>query len=145
MNNLLDLNNAADPRAISETNFQRVDASLAFMLNASLDLTGNPTLLMGPPVAGAFVLGQLWVDGQLATWRCTAAGAPGTWIQITPAIVTAYPAAPLPLNYLVQIPAMHWGLFYWDGTQWLPVVPRQPGADSTNITADNTTRTADQL
>lgn len=148
MNNLLDLINAADQAAVAETNFQRIDASLAFMLNPSLDLTGNPNNIAGPPLAPmTFTLGQLWVDSLLAVWRCTAPGTPGQWLQITPAIVAAFPNVAVPNNYLVRVPAMHWGEFYWDnGTaQWLPVSPRNPGADSTQITADSTTITADRL
>jgi hypothetical protein len=149
MNNLLDLINAADPAAIAETNFQRIDASLAFMLQPSLDLTGNPNTVIGPPIAGTFVQYQLWVDSQLALWRCTAGGTPGAWIQIAPAIVNAPPVAVLPavlpVNYLIRIPAQLWAELYWDGLQWLPVCPRNPGADSTNQTADSTIITADRL
>jgi hypothetical protein len=145
MNNLLELINAADKGAISETNFQRIDTSLAFMLVPSLDLTGNPTALAGPPVAGNFAQGMLWVDGLLAIWRCTEGGAPGNWIQQTPAIIEAYPAIAVPVAYLIQIPAQGWSSFYWNGNQWLPVFSRNPGADTTKETADSTTITADTL
>src|SRR5689334_2913218 len=80
MNFLLSLINAGDKGAVAETNFQRLDESLAFGLFPSLDLDGVPTALNGPPVAGAFVVGQFWVDAALSIWRCTVAGSPGTWV-----------------------------------------------------------------
>jgi len=147
MNNLLDMINAADKGAIAQTNFQRIDASLAFALVPSLDLKGEPTPAMGPAQNGAFVTGQLWVDALLAVWRCTADGSPGTWIQITPAIVADYPAPPpFPPNYLIRIPAQAWGEFYWNGNQWLAAFVRAKGptADETNITVDQTSPTIDQ-
>lgn len=143
MNNLLDVTNAADSRAIAQTNFQRVDGSLAFMLMPSLDLTGNPTAIIGPPAVGTFVKGQWWVDVNLAVFRCTATGTPGAWIQQFAAVVNQAPVGIVPLNYLIKIPGQNWGEFHWDGNQWLPVSPRKLGADSTNITADSTTTTAD--
>ena len=118
MNNLLSLLNAADKGAVAETNFERVDNSLAFMLVASTDpTTGNPTANLGPPVAGAFVQAQLWVDAQLAVWRCTAAGSPGAWIQQCAAIVTANPAAP-PNGYWIIRADLNFEPFYWTGAAW---------------------------
>jgi hypothetical protein len=117
MINLLDLTNASDKGAIAETNFQRIDASLAFGATPSLDLTGNPTALIGPPAAGTFLLGQFWVDSLLAVWRCTIAGTPGTWIQHTPAIVQADPAG-APANYFTLRSDLHWTRRYFDGAAW---------------------------
>lgn len=118
MNNLLDLTNAADKAAISETNFQRIDGSLAFMLTPSL-VAGVPTAVAGPPTAGAFIQGQIWVDSLLAQWVCTVAGTPGTWQQQTAAIVAAAPSgATVPNNYLITLPGSAWQSQYWSGSAW---------------------------
>jgi hypothetical protein len=117
MNNLIDLTNAADRAAVSETNFQRIDGSLAFMLTPSLTLAGVPTIVLGPPVAGTFVQGQLWVDSLLAVWACTVAGTPGTWVQQKPAIVTADPAG-APANYWTVRSDLHFTRKYYDGAAW---------------------------
>jgi hypothetical protein len=117
MNNLLSLINAADKGAISETNSQRIDASLAFGLTPSLDLTGNPTVLLGPPAGGAFVLGQFWIDAALGLWRCTLAGTPGTWLQQFPAVVTANPAGAT-VGYLIARADQHGSRYYFDGAAW---------------------------
>lgn len=120
MNNLLDLTNAGDKGAVAETNFQRIDISLAFGLTPSLDLTGAPTANLGPPTGGAFLLGQFWVDAALAVWRCTVAGAPGQWIQQCPAVVTANPAN-APADYWIVRADEHFAQFYYDGAAWQPV------------------------
>jgi hypothetical protein len=117
MNNLQDLTNASDKGAICETNFQILDDSLAFGMAPSLTLAGAATALLGPPVAGAFVLGQFWVDTALAIWRCTVAGSPGTWIQQTPAVVQADPAG-APANYFTLRSDLHWQRRYFDGAAW---------------------------
>ena len=112
MNNLLSTQNAADPRAICETNFQIIDTSLAFGMYPSLTLAGVPTALLGPPAAGAFVPGQNWVDAALAVWRCTAAGSPGAWLQQTPAVVTANPVG-APVNYWIVRADLFFEPFYF--------------------------------
>ena len=124
MNILLSLINASDRAAVSESNFDRLDTSLAFMLRPSIDVTGTPTIDLGPPVAGDHVLDELWVDALGAIWKCTAAGTPGTWVQWQPAVVLTadLPVAP-PDLYLVMIPDGPWTLKYWDnGTAaWVAV------------------------
>lgn len=120
MNNLLDIENASDARSIAQTNFQRIDSSLAFGMSPSLALDGNPITVLGPPGAGVFILGQFWVDAALAIWRCTAPGTPGTWLQQTPAVVTADPAG-APVNYWTVRADEHFAQFYFDGADWQPV------------------------
>lgn len=119
MNNLLDLTNAGDKGAIAQTNFQRLDGSLAFVMTPSLDLTGNPTVIIGPPAAGTYVLGQLWVDAALGLWRCMAAGTPGAWIQQQPAVCTANPAG-APNNYWIVRADLNFEPFYYTGSAWTP-------------------------
>lgn len=121
MINLLTLLNAADRAAITETNFERVDASLAFGLSPSTDPATNLAVTyVGSPAAGTWSVGQWWVDASLALWRCTAAGTPGTWLQQSPAVVAAAPAG-APVNYLIVIPAQKWAQFCYDGAAWQPV------------------------
>jgi hypothetical protein len=127
MINLLTLLNAADRAAVSETNFQRLDNSLAFMLTPSDTLDGDPTDVLGPPAEGAFVLHQLWVDSLGAIWRCTLAGTPGTWIQVQAAVVEDVDGlAAIPNNYLIVTPSQRWAQFYYDGANWQPVNLQPP-------------------
>lgn len=122
MNFLLTLVNAADKAAVTETNMNRLDRSLAFMLQPSIDGTGSPTVNLGPATTGAHVLGELWVDALGAIFKCTAAGTPGTWMQVQPAVVlnANLPVAP-PNNYFVRIPDGPWLEKYWNGAAWVTV------------------------
>jgi hypothetical protein len=127
MINLLTLLNAADRAAVSETNFQRLDTSLAFMLTPSETLDGDPTTALGPPTEGTFILHQLWVDALGAIWRCTVAGTPGTWIQVQAAVVDDTDGlAGIPNNYLIVTPSQRWAQFYYDGANWQPVNLQPP-------------------
>jgi hypothetical protein len=83
MNNLLDLTNAADKGAVCESNFQTLDASVAFGLNPSL-VSGIPVAVTGPPTAGTFIAGQFWCDSASTLWLCTAGGTPGAWLRYKP-------------------------------------------------------------
>jgi hypothetical protein len=124
MNNLLDVTNVADPRAIAETNFQRIDASAAFGMYPSINpATGLPTVNIGPPNVGAFVVGQCFTDAALGVWRCSVAGTPGTWIQIQPAAIASLAAAPggPTLNYWVILTGQQFQQFYWSGSAWTAV------------------------
>jgi hypothetical protein len=48
------------------------------------------------------VLAELWKDALGAVFKCTVAGAPGTWKQILPAAVTADPSSgTIPTGYLI--------------------------------------------
>jgi len=63
---------------------------------------GVPTTIIGPPTSGAHVLSESWRDALLGEWVCTAAGTPGTWMQIRPAPVTADPTSGIiPVGYLI--------------------------------------------
>jgi len=65
-------------------------------------IDGTPTTTIGPPTSGARVLSEFWPDGLLGEWVCTAAGTPGTWMQIRPAPVTSDPASgTIPTGYLI--------------------------------------------
>lgn len=125
MTNLLDLTNAADKGAVSQTNFETLDASLAFKLNPTP--VGNPpapNTLVGPPDAGEWVAGDLWVDSLRAKWLCIGAGAPGTWQQIMPAVVAtaARPATP-PDDYWIVDTDEHFKGYYWNdgGSAWAAI------------------------
>lgn len=124
MNFLLSAINASDRAAVMETNNERIDRSLAFVLNPSLDIVGDPTTELGGASAGDHVEGELWVDALCAIWRCTVAGTPGTWIQVQPAVLLTadLPVTP-PDQYLVMVSDGPWVLQYWDdgGSAWVTV------------------------
>jgi hypothetical protein len=118
MNHLLDLNNVSDRVAVQQTNMERLDASLAFALNPSR-VGGVATVDMGPPTTGSHYEGEMWLDVNCAAFRCTVAGTPGTWIQITPAVVAAEPGG-APNGYLIRL-TTDWSEEYWDGAVWQAV------------------------
>lgn len=78
------------------------------------------TTSMGAPTSGTFEEGDIWIDVNYARFRCTAAGTPGSWVQVTPAIVNEEPGSP-PTNYLIQLPNQNWVQFFWTGAAWVPV------------------------
>jgi hypothetical protein len=127
MNNLLSLTNAADKAAISQTNFQTIDASLAFGAYPSIDpATGIAVTYLGAPATGTYVVGQFWVDASLGVWRCTVGGTPGTWIQVQPAICSgASPGAPLN-NYWILRTDLLFTQYYWTGAAWQAVFTSPP-------------------
>lgn len=110
---LLTLLNAGDRAAVSQTNFEKIERELYSRLPSLVDGVANT--LVGAPTEGDWLLGDLWTDSLGAIFRCTAAGEPGTWVQLCPATVLAgnEPATP-PANYLIEIPDMKWSRFYWD-------------------------------
>lgn len=116
LNNLPAATNVSDLRAVVQSGFEKIDGSLAFMLQPSR-VDGVPTEIIGPPDAGAWVLGELWVDALLAIWRCSVAGTPGTWVQEKPAVVAAEPGDPVPAGYLIRL-TTDWSEEYWDGAAW---------------------------
>ncbi|HNQ90580.1 MAG TPA: hypothetical protein PKM73_18355, partial [Verrucomicrobiota bacterium] len=47
-------------------------------------------------------LAEFWRDALGGEWRCTAAGTPGSWMQIRPAAVVADPSTgTIPTGYLI--------------------------------------------
>jgi hypothetical protein len=118
MTTLLDLTNAADKGAISQTNFEALDDSLAFKLGPTK--IGDPpaaNTIKGPPVAGTWAVDEVWVDSLRAKWVCTVAGTPGTWQQIEPAFVAADPAG-VPAEYWIRRTDQHFKERYYDGAAW---------------------------
>ncbi len=97
---LLDVNNAADFVALTQTNFEILTAEV-FKQEATY-VSGVPTTTIGPPTTGSHVLNELWKDALGAMFKCTAAGTPGTWKQMLPAAVTADPSSgSIPTGYLI--------------------------------------------
>jgi hypothetical protein len=72
---------------------------------APLRLT--PSGATGAPAAGAHTAGELYVDSNGDLFYCTAAGTPGTWIQLSapaPPALPAPPATPRPVFITLQTP-----------------------------------------
>jgi len=119
MNFLLAVATAADRIAVTQTNFQRLDESLAFML-APTKVAGVANSLVGPADSGAHIEHELWVDSLGAIFRCTVAGTPGTWVQVGETVVAddaARDALTAPTGYRV-ITADDGLRFIWDGAAW---------------------------
>jgi hypothetical protein len=149
---LHDVSNAADFVALTETNFEILTAEV-FKQEATY-ISGVPTTTVGPPTTGSHVLNEIWKDALGGVFKCTVAGAPGTWKQILLAAVTADPSSgTIPTGYLIVNVTQgtlkrHAGGYSWEtgigatggkigfyGT--VPVV--QPaGADQAAVTLGNT-------
>lgn len=118
MNRLQDVENVSNRVAVTQTNLEALDASLAFELNPST-LNGEVTTDAGPPTEGAHYVGELWVDVNNATWRCKTAGEPGTWIQIAAAVVEADPVVTID-GYVIARVVEYLKLYRWNvgGGTW---------------------------
>jgi hypothetical protein len=116
MNHLLNIVGATDRAAVSETNFERLAVSRAFQV-APTPVAGVPNTVVGPPTVGTYVLNDLWIDSLGSEWRCTVPGTPGTWAQITPAVVAAFPGGAV-AGYRVVRTDLAFAQFYWDGAAW---------------------------
>lgn len=120
MNFLPDLSNVSNRVAATQTGFERLDRSFAFMLNPSL-VAGVATVDLGSPATGERVQGELWADALCAVWRCTVAGEPGTWQQITEPVVAdatardAITGQPAGYRVLTADDGARW---MWDGATW---------------------------
>jgi hypothetical protein len=113
-----------------------------------------PTTTIGPPTSGAHVLNELWKDALGGVFKCTVAGAPGTWKQILPAGVTADPSSgTIPTGYLILNVTLgtlkrHAGGYSWEtsigatgskiGFYGVTPVPQPAGADQAAVTFGNT-------
>lgn len=120
MNFLLSLAAAADRVSVSETNFQRISESLAYLI-APTKVAGVPNTIVGPADSGAHILHEIWVDSLGSIWRCTVAGTPGTWIQVMEAVVadaTARDAIAAPPTGYRVLTADNGARFIWDGASW---------------------------
>lgn len=98
---LQDIENVVNPNTVAQANLETIEKGL-FRPTRPNEVAGVLTVVIGPPTAGTFVLYDRWVDANGAQWECTAAGTPGTWRQITPAMKAADPVAgTYPAGYLI--------------------------------------------
>ena len=127
MTHLFDVLNSTDPRAVLQANLERLDASPAFMRLPSL-IHGTATPDLGSPTAGTFALGDLWTDAACASWRCTAAGTPGAWVQWEPATAASFPTGAIPDGYRVARCDEHGKLYYYGAgaAAWREAIPTLP-------------------
>jgi len=117
-------------------------------------ISGVPTAAVGPPTSGSHVLDELWKDTLGGVFKCTGAGAPGTWKQILPAAVTADPGSgTIPTGYLILHVAQgtvkrYAGSYDWQtvigatggkiGFYGVTPVTQPAGADQAAVTLGNT-------
>jgi hypothetical protein len=149
---LHDVSNAADFIALTETNFEILTAEV--FKQAPTYVSGVPTTTVGPPTSGAHVLDEVWKDALGGVFKCTIAGAPGTWKQVLPASVTADPSSgTIPTGYLILnvlegTLKRHAGGFSWEtvigatggkiGFYGATPVVQPSGADQAAVTLGNT-------
>lgn len=114
---LNDVLNAETFRQLTDDNFAVLAEDTA--KRVATYQSGTPTTIIGPPTSGARVEHEFWRDALGGEWRCTAAGTPGTWVQIRPAAVTADPSSgTIPTGYLTLNVAesalkVHAGSYAW--------------------------------
>ena len=97
---LFNVTDAASFVALSQQNWQI--ASEELFRRVPTYQNGAPNTLNGPPISGAWNLGDFWRDQNRAEFVCTVAGTPGTWRQITTAAFAADPASGIfPTGYLI--------------------------------------------
>lgn len=73
----------------------------------------------GPPTSGTYTLYELWIDQNLSVWLCTTAGTPGSWRQVVPAVLTAFPGGSVPTGYEVVRSDLDRLRFRYDGSGWV--------------------------
>jgi len=148
---LHDVSNAADFVALTETNFEILTAEV--FKQEPTYVSGMPTTTIGPPTTGSHVLNEIWKDALGGVFKCTVAGAPGTWKQILPAGVTADPSTgTIPTGYLILNVTQgtlkrHAGGYSWEtivgatggkiGFWGVTPVTQPTGADQAAVTLGN--------
>ena len=88
---LLDVQGVNDPETIVQNNTEITARMLWRREPTYVDLGGGtmgPNAVTGSPSVGVDrLLNELWIDQTGAKWKCTAAGNPGTWVKIEPAML----------------------------------------------------------
>ena len=112
----------ANPETTTEANFEKTDEAIA--QRVATRVSGVVTTTVGPPTSGTWVLKDFWRDANGAEYRCTVAGTPGTWLQITEPTLTATPAG-CPTGYRWVRSDLNGQQFYWDGTNALQALTEQ--------------------
>jgi len=117
-NELSDIDGLANPAPVVDDNTANIERHL-FALNP-VTVSGVATTTIGAPTAGTFALNQLWWDANGALFKCTVAGTPGTWVQLTPAPLAADPGSgTIPTGYLIRrtdldgLVKVHAGSYAW--------------------------------
>ena len=145
------MSNAADFVALTETNFEILTAEI--FKQEPTYVSGVPTTTVGPPTSGAHLLDEIWKDTLGGVFKCTVAGAPGTWKQILLAGVTPDPGSgTIPTGYLIFNVTQgtlkrHAGGFSWEsivgatggkvGFYGVTPVVQPAGADQAAVTLGN--------
>jgi hypothetical protein len=121
MTELQQVENVARPWTPAQGNFEKLDERV--WSRKPSKQSGVATTIVGAPTSGTFVLDQLWWDVNTALFICTVAGTPGTWRQLDPAILTAFPGSSIPDKYWVVRADLNFRQFYYDlaGTQWIEI------------------------
>lgn len=114
MKHLKDVENQQNIGVLAQYNFEAIEGRL-WRCTPSVQ-NNEVTTVAGPPTTGEWEVGDLWWDVHLAKWRCTSAGAPGTWIQVTEAIVGEFPED-VPDGYRVTRADQHWRRYAYNETE----------------------------
>ena len=105
--------NADDPQSIIENNLA-ILTRLLYQRMPSFQ-AGVPVLTIGYPGTGEHIEFEYFRDVYGAEWVCVVAGTPGTWVQITPAIVDSAPLATL-TGYWIIRRDLNWKQYRYTGS-----------------------------
>lgn len=115
---LHDVTNVATQEAVNERNAIEIEQSLFFRYATRIN--GIPVATLGAPTFGTWLTLQTFTDAYGGDFICTAGGSPGTWIQLRPAVVTAYPGSPT-MNYWIIRADLNFGQYLWNGSAWISI------------------------
>ena len=115
---LLDVQGVTDPETIVQANAEAT-ARMLWRMQPTY-LSNAPNNVTGPPATLARVLDETWIDKNCATYICTVAGTPGTWKQMSPAVVDANPTG-IPTGYWIVRRDLNYASYYYNGSSWVAI------------------------
>jgi len=130
MSELNNVENLSNAWPVAQDNFEQIEARL---WNGPPSLvSGVATTTIGPPTVGDWLLNNLWWDANGAQFICTVAGSPGTWVQVSPAILAADPVAgTIPTGYRIRRSDLNFTEKKHEGAYvWSELYPRRLSASA---------------
>lgn len=116
---LSEVEGLSSPTPVIDANSELIDREL-FTLKGTF-VAGVETTLQSGPTTGSHLLDETFRDANGALWACTSAGSPGTWKQVTPAVVDANPTGTIPDGYWIARRDQGFRHYTYNlaGTAWL--------------------------
>lgn len=114
----MSINRLTDPKG-KTNDLEIIRQGLGQLEDRTYSLVRDSETVMGPPTFGTHTQNETWVDSLWSVWLCLTGGTPGTWRQITPAVVSgALPTVSVPTGYELVWEDSGRRKYRWDGTSW---------------------------